>query len=142
MLFRSFNEDAAAFSPDGRWIAYSSNESGQFQVDVQPFPPTGGKYQVSKNGGTQPMWRGDGKELFFLAPDLSLMAVDIASGPAFRAGSARRLSQTQAVAPSGLTGQMAYDVTSDGQRFLVKVPASFSPITVVVNWTALLQKRH
>jgi hypothetical protein len=101
------------------------------------------RWQVSAlvSQWAEPRWRGDGKELYYLSPDLSVMAVDIEAGAAFRPGLARRLFQTRAVAPSGLAGQ-AYDVTPDGQRFLVKVPASVSPITAVVNWTAMLQHQR
>jgi DNA-binding winged helix-turn-helix (wHTH) protein len=136
------DEDEARISPDGRWLAYRRYESGSF-IYVRPVHSMDSRWQVSSlvSQWAEPRWRGDGRELFYLSPDLSVMAVDIQAGAAFRPGMARRLFQTRAVAPSGLAGQ-AYDVTSDGQRFLVKVPASFSPITVVVNWTSLLQDRR
>src|SRR5207247_6233838 len=69
LLQTTFNSDHGAFSPDGRWVAYTSNESGREDVYVQAFPPTGDKYRISRNGGTHPMCRGDGKQLFFMAPD-------------------------------------------------------------------------
>src|SRR5262249_36630279 len=76
-------EAQGQFSPDGRWIAYTSDESGQSQIYVQSFPAGGGKYQVSTGGGTQPRWRRDGKELFYIAADGKLMAVDVKTAPKF-----------------------------------------------------------
>jgi Tol biopolymer transport system component len=134
------DEQSGRISPDGRWLAYEGWESA-WSVYVRPLQSTESRWQVSPIGGAEPRWRADGRELFFLSPDLSVMAMDIEPVDTFRVVPARRLFQTQAVAPSGLVGQ-AYDVTSDGQRFLVKVPASFSPITVVVNWTSLFQNRR
>jgi DNA-binding winged helix-turn-helix (wHTH) protein/Tol biopolymer transport system component len=139
--YLALDESSGRISPDGRWLAYVGWEIGR-GVYVRPLQSADSRWQIASSSGleAEPRWRGDGRELFFLSSDLSLMAADIESVPAFRAGSARRLFRTQAVAPSGLTGQMAYDVTSDGQRFLVKVPASFSPITLVVNWTCGYRK--
>ena len=134
------DEGSGRISPDGRWLAYIGHESG-WSIYVRSLQSMNSRWPISPEGGAEPRWRADGKELFYLSPDLSMMAMDIEPGPTLRAGAARRLFQTQAVAPSGLTGQ-AYDVTSDGQRFLVKVPASFSPITVVVNWTSVFQNRR
>ena len=110
----SFAEDAATFSPDGRWIAYSSNESGQFQVYVQPFPPAAGKYQISRNGGAQPMWRGDGRELFFIAPDSTMMAAQIDTARGFEAGVPQTLFASRA--GTTLQGRRQYAVTGDGKR--------------------------
>ena len=73
----AFNETGGVFSPDGRWIAYTSDEGGQPNVYVQPFPGAGGKYQVSRDAGSHPVWRADGKELFYLGADATLMAVPI-----------------------------------------------------------------
>jgi eukaryotic-like serine/threonine-protein kinase len=132
----------AAFSRDGHWIAYQAFDSGAPQVYVQPFPPTGGRFQVSKESGLQPQWRGDGKELFFLANDGSMWAAPIDTAREFQAGLAQRLFETGAAAP----GRRQYAVTKDGQRFLVLVPrssernASPEPLTVVVNWLAGVQK--
>ena len=131
-----FNERAGAFSPDGRWIAYVSNESGQFQIYVQAIPANGAKYQISNAGGTQPRWRRDGKELFYVSTDRQVMAVPMALGARVEAGT------PQALFPAvGLTG---YGPARDGQRFLVNVPAGAEgaaapPITVVLNWTAGLK---
>jgi DNA-binding winged helix-turn-helix (wHTH) protein/Tol biopolymer transport system component len=129
-------EESGRISPDGRWLAYVGFESGQ-AVYVRPLQSPETRWQVSGAGATHPRWRRDGRELVYLAADLSLMATDIEPGPSFRNGPSRRLFQTEAVAPSGLTGQ-AYDMTSDAQRFLLKMPASLSSITVIVNWTSLV----
>ncbi len=76
-LQTEFNEQQAKFSPDGRWVAYDSDESTRPEVYVQPYPPTGAKWMISKNGGAHPMWRRDGKELFHLATGRNMMAVDV-----------------------------------------------------------------
>lgn len=106
---------------------------------VAPFPGPGGKWQVSVAGGGQPRWRRDGKELFYLAPDNKLMAAAVSGqGSAFEVGAVRPLFDTGATGPFS-----SYDVSSDGQRFLVNTPAeeaTSAPITLVVNWTALLKK--
>jgi Tol biopolymer transport system component len=129
-----------AFSPDGHWIAYVSDESSIRQVYVQPFPATGGRFQVSKDGGQQPQWRGDGKELFFLAPDGTLMVSPIEATRDFQAGIPAALFNSGG-APNA---RRQYAVTRDGQRFLVNVPArgpsTAQPLTVVVNWLAAVQK--
>jgi len=137
----AFSEDQAVFSPDGRWIAYVSNESGQPQVYVQPFPATGGKYQVSRDGGGQPRWRGDGRELFFVAPDSTLMVAPTQNSRQFEAGVPRALFPRRVGGGTGLRNQ--YSVTKDGTRFLIAaVPetATSEPITVMVNWLAALRR--
>jgi Tol biopolymer transport system component len=113
-----FNETNAAFSPDGRWIAYQSDESGQNQIYVQTIPASGAKYQISTAGGTQPTWRRDGKELFYVSADQRLMAVPIALGARVEPGTPEALFPVFQVA--ALTG---YAPSRDGQRFLVNVPA-------------------
>jgi eukaryotic-like serine/threonine-protein kinase len=140
LLQTPFSEYQAHFAPDGKWFAYTSNESGRSEVYVQSFPPSGGKWQVSTGGGAQPHWRRDGKELFYLAPDRKLMAVEVKMGSTFETSAPKTLFQTQVVryeAPN------RYVVTGDGQRFLVNSPVeevSQTPITVVLNWTAGLRK--
>jgi Tol biopolymer transport system component len=133
-----FTETSAAFSPDGRWIAYVTNEAGQANVYVQSFPEAKGKYQVSRDGGARPIWRGDGKELFYLGPDGALMAVSIDTSRGFDASVPRTLFTTDALNNQN----MVYAVTKDGMRFLVNArpqqPAA--PVTVVVNWMATIQK--
>jgi dipeptidyl aminopeptidase/acylaminoacyl peptidase len=142
LLYLGSDEGSGRLSADGRWLAYRGYDSGWF-IYVRPVGTMEGRWQVSSAVDHQaPLrWRRDGRELFYLAPDLSVMAVSVEPGATFRANPARRLFQTRAVAPSGVTGD-AYDVASDGQRFLVKVPASYSPITVVVNWTSMLQNQR
>ena len=139
------NKVQGQVSPDGRWLAYASNESGRYEVFVQSFPNAGGTWQISKDGAVHPRWRGDSKELFYYAPDSRLMAVPIKGGTAIEAGAAvplfaARLLGGPAVA-LGLKQQ--YDVTRDGQRFLLNAlieESAPSPITVVVNWTSALKK--
>ena len=136
-----FIEDAGTFSPDGKWIAYSSNESGQYQVYVQPFPPSTAKYQVSRNGGAQPMWRGDGHELFFIAPNSMMMAATIDTARGFQPAVPQSLFPSRAAAIT--SGRRQYAVTRDGKRFLIAAlpqAPSETPITVLVNWLAAVQK--
>jgi Tol biopolymer transport system component len=136
----SFSERHPAFSPDGRWLAYQSTESGQAQVYVQPFPPTGRKHLVSINGGEMPTWRGDGKELFFLAPDSKMMAVTVDATTDFEAGLPEALFP---VAMSVATTTRQFAVSRDGKRFLVNARTAASiaePLTVVVNWIGAVQK--
>jgi Tol biopolymer transport system component len=139
-LQTEFNESGGMFSPDGRWVAYTSDESGKPEVYVQPFPATsggGGKWQVSKGNGSQPRWRRDGKELFYLTFDNKLMAVDVTTAPAFKAGIPQALFDTHVVRSP--VDQFIWDATADGRKFLVVTSAAADvsqPITVVVNWTA------
>ncbi len=138
-LHADYNESQGQFSPDGRWMAYVSDESGASQVYVQSFPTLGGPRQVSPAGGTQPRWRRDGKELFYLAPDRKLMAVTARIGATFDADAPRALFQT-ALNLNEL--RQTYAVSSDGQRFLLNtsVDEGAPPMTVVLNWPALLKK--
>jgi Tol biopolymer transport system component len=128
------------FSPDGHWIAYVSDESGSGtpEVFVRPFPGPGGRWQVSTVGGRGPMWRRDGKELFYLSADNKMMAVSVRLGPTFQAGSPTALFS---VRPP--PGRLGYDVSADGQRFLVNTATgdeSSPPLTLIADWTALLKK--
>jgi Tol biopolymer transport system component len=129
-----FREMTGQFSPDGRWVAYTSDESGRVEVYVVPFPGPGGKWQVSTGGGDHPRWRGDSAELFYLDPSTTLMAVPIdGTGAELRAGVAARMFRTRATLRFGYP----YDVSADGQQFLInQLPerASSPPIEVVVNW--------
>jgi Tol biopolymer transport system component len=137
-----FTEFQGRFSPDGRWFAYTSNETGREEVYVQSFPPSGGKWQISTNGGVQARWRRDGRELYFHSASNEAMSVDIsaAQNGAFKAGVPRKLFGVGLA--SRLSERNSWDVTPDGQRFLVNLTSNqlaaaaglAAPITVVVNW--------
>jgi Tol biopolymer transport system component len=138
-LQTQFNEVFGRFSPDGRWVAYQSNESGRYEIYVAPFPGPGGKWQISTAGGGRLRWRPDGNEIFYLSPGNNLMAAALnGKGSSFEVGAVKPLFQTRA---TGLENR--YDVSADGQRFLVITApeqATSAPITVVLNWTAGLKK--
>jgi Tol biopolymer transport system component len=145
LLQTTFIEAQARFSPNGRWIAYISNETGQFQVYVDSFPATGAKLAISIGGGSQPQWRADGKELYYYTPDRKLMAVAVnGDGPTFKVGEARPLFEIRVFAiDQSFPGTGYYAVTHDGQRFLVSsVPEApaHQQINVVLNWTADLKR--
>ncbi|MFZ0336724.1 MAG: hypothetical protein WAL45_01735, partial [Terracidiphilus sp.] len=135
------HDGCAAFSPNGHYVAYTSDETGRAEVYVQTFPQPNGKWQISASGGTEPMWRRDGKELFFLTLEQKLMVVDVnTASPGFQAGIPKPLFQAQLI-PLWLWRNI-YVPTPDGQRFLMLTPAGDAkpePITVVVNWPALLK---
>jgi serine/threonine protein kinase len=139
----TFNEGQGKFSPDGRWITYVSTESGMPQVYVQSFPPAGGKWMISINGGGQPRWRPDGKELFYYGLDGKFMGVTVkANGNNFEAGSPSQLFEVRPAGGAPTAGP-PYAVSRDGQRFLINVVAEDSspvPAVVVQNWTASLKK--
>ena len=140
LLQTEFSETYGQFSPDGRWFAYTSNESGKTEVYVQSFPTSGGKWLISTGGGSQPRWRGDGKELFYIAPDKTLMAVGINAGSTFEMTTPTPLFQTQV---SSYNAPNRYVVSADGQRFLINCPAGAinrTPIKVALNWTNGLKK--
>lgn len=132
-----FEERSGQLSPDGRWLAYQSNESGRFEIYAQPFPGPGGKWQISSTGGTFPRWRADGKELFFIAPDGKLMAAPvIVSDSKFETGVAVPLFQTRIVSGGLATLVHQYDVSRDG-RFLINIrteESTASAITLILNW--------
>jgi eukaryotic-like serine/threonine-protein kinase len=133
----------AQFSPDGKFVAYASSETGNWEVYVSPFPGFGSKWQVSRGGGEEPRWRRDGKELFYLAPDGKLMAADVKVGAGFEAGSLTGLFVTHLRQPISAMDFYSYDVTADGQKFLVntKVDTSSSaPLSVILNWSAEMEK--
>ena len=130
------------FSPDGRWVAYASDDSGKMEVYVQAFPQAGNRRRVSSGGGSEPRWRRDGGELFYLAADGKLMAVPVRLTPSFEPGTPRPLFQTQ-TAFVGSPYRMNYDVGGDPPRFLVNLvtdAAASSTITIVLNWPATLRK--
>jgi Tol biopolymer transport system component len=133
-----FEERDAQLSPDGHWIAYQSNESGRFEVYVQPFPGSGRREQASINGGAQVRWRRDGRELFYIALDGRLMAVPlrIASGQPLELGTPVPLFTTR-VGGAVQFDRQQYVVSADGQRFLMNTVADDSrtpPIIVITNW--------
>lgn len=138
-LQTSFAEARGRFSPDGQWVAYQSNESGQSQVYAAPFPGPGGKRQISPNGGTLARWRKDGKELFYVTPEGQLMAAEVAArNGTLEVGKVRELFNG---IPTGFG--YSYDVSTDGQKFLVvdfDTATSSRPLTLVQNWTASLKK--
>jgi len=137
----AFNEISAVFSPDARSIAYTSDEAGQPNVYVQPLRGDGAKQQVSRAGGGQAVWRADGRELFFIAPDGTLMAAPIDASGEFTAAPQALFP---AIPPSTLTILAPqFAATKDGKRFLVIArpdEASTAALTVVVNWLAAVQR--
>jgi len=150
-LKTEFLESEGRFSPDTRFIAYSSNASGKNEIYVQPFPDaSGGKWMVSKGGGAHPRWRRDGKELFYISPSSKMMAVDVTLSPTFKAGIPKELfaAPISGGGGGGVTSVTRYDVTADGQRFFINTvgvgeangASVSSPITVVLNWQAGLKK--
>ncbi len=143
LLQTEFNESGGVLSPDRKWIAYQSDESGTNQVYVRPYPGPGGKWQISTTGGTRPHWRGDGKEIFYLSEDGRLMAVEVkTSSSAFEVG------QVQALLAVNLFMNIdgsAYDVTPDGRRFLLNTlveDITSPPIMFVSNWDGELKKKR
>jgi len=151
LLQSAFNEMHGQISPDGKWLAYFSNETGRSEVYVQPFPQGTSKWQVSTNGGQYPRWRHDGRELFYMsrASGGKMMAVDVKSaGSAFETGTPQELFEPAYVnLPHGSGGPYhTYAVSPDGQRFLIPRPPSndqqttATPIVVVLNWLEGLKK--
>ena len=137
-LRTAFDESEARVSPDGRWVAYFSNESGRREVYIRAFDDAGEAIQISTSGGITPRWRGDGRELYYLAPDGNMMAVAVQEGAGFHFGNPAHLFHVEVARDD--FGQ--YDVSADGQRFLVNTAAgSQAPaVTVDMNWTASLKR--
>ncbi len=136
------NESAPRFSRDGHWLAYVSDESGRYEVYIQPYPGPGGKWQISTEGGTEPAWNPNGRELFYRGGD-KMMAVEIATQPSFSAGKPKMLFERPYVPTPGTFP--FYDVSPDGQRFLMLKPseqgaASPTQINVVLNWFEELKR--
>ncbi len=131
----SFDESNGQFSPDDHFVAYETNESGQFDVVVQTFPQPTGKWQVSQHGGTQPRWRADGKELYFIGADGMMMAAPVTiAGSTFAAGTPVALFPAR-IAPGAGANKQNYAVARDG-RFLIVQPveSASAPITLILNW--------
>lgn len=141
-LQAGFFLDAPQISPDGRWLAYASTESGRLEIYVQPYPGLGGKWQVSTEGGTEPQWSRSARELFYRSGD-KMMAVEINTQPRFVAGKPKQLFEGQYLrTPSGFA-RANYDVSADGQRFLMLKPVSSvqaTELNVVLNWTEELKR--
>ena len=136
-----FNEAAPRFSPDGRWLAYVSDESGRREVYVQPFPGPGGKWQISTDGGVEPVWARNGELFYRNENGDKMMVVDFTTEPTFRAGNPRLLFEGFYQRREGGGNRAYYDVTSDGQRFLmVQAVAGAGQIHVVLNWFEELKR--
>jgi eukaryotic-like serine/threonine-protein kinase len=140
-----FEELNGRFSPDGRWVAYSSTEPGRPEVFVVPFPGPGGKRQISTGGGRNPTWRADGREIFYVSPDETLMAAEVAvKGASIETSQIQSLGIAVKNEGTGARGNL-YDVSTDGQRFLVAAESKREgghspPLTLVQNWKAMLKK--
>ena len=142
LIQRDREQDQGQFSPDGQWVAYASNESGRYEVLVQRFieasderPPDPATLPVSTAGGTAPRWRGDGKELYFIAPDGTVMALDVHGGARLSIGVPKALFKLE-------SSHGDWDVVSDGSRFLIAIPAgadASAPFTIL--WNRLAQLR-
>ena len=132
-----FRENAPAISPDGRWLVYHSNESGRNEVFVQPLADDGGRQQISIDGGTLGRWTRNGREIVFQAPDGRLMAAEVTLEPTFSAGIPEGLFDLENY------GWPWYDVTPDGNRFLVNQPIEqpgIESLTLVLNWASELER--
>jgi len=136
VLSATYNELGARLSPDGRWLAYHADESGTPEVFVRSFPEAGVRRQISSGGGTQPRWRGDGRELFYVSDDRKIMSVEVRAGAELATGAPRPLFQTR-ILPL-VEARNHYDVSADGQRFLVnshRPEDALLPINVVFGWS-------
>ena len=139
-VLTSFDEWSAAFSPDGQWLAYVSNETGRYEVYVQPYPGPGGKWPISTDGGTEPAWSPDGKELFYRRGE-EMMAVPVQTTPEFTAGAARVLFEGPYETVGGARN---YDVAPDGRHFVMVRPDAADPpqrFHVIAGWYAELRDR-
>jgi Tol biopolymer transport system component len=146
LLATQFSEAMPALSPDMRWLAYVSNESGRDQIYVRPFIASGpslgeGKWQISRDGGDTPRWTSDGKQIIFEEAQHAIISVDVrANGTAFEPGTPQRLF------PFVLGTDFSWDMTRDGKRFLMAAPQNTDtgekPITVVLNWPSLLKAKR
>jgi Tol biopolymer transport system component len=141
-LETQFREGAPAFSPDGKWIAYVSDESGRFEIYVRPYPGPGEKWPISSGGGNEPMWRPDGRQLFYRVGD-AMMAVDVQLAPTFSAGKPKKLFDGPYERSNALWAN--YDASPDGQHLLMvrreTPPSSVTRINVVLNWLDDLKQK-
>ncbi len=142
-LESSFVETQVRFSPDGRWVAYASNEPGRLEVYVRPFPGGGDKQRISAAGGAWPRWNRDGREIFFLSPDTTLMSASVTQqGDTLTIGDPRPLYKVR-LRPVGRLDAYSYDVSPDGHRFFFDTfveEATTTGLTLVVNWPATIRK--
>jgi len=132
----SGNQNNGQISADGKWVAYESDESGNWEIYVTTFPGAAGKWQVSRGGGTEPRWRGDSKEIFYLGPSGMMTAVPVSTVGTFSTGTPTPLFQFHGRAPISSTDVFSYDVSKDGNRFLVNryvKPERITPLTIVLN---------
>jgi len=133
----------AQVSPDSRWVAYASNETGRTEVYVSAFPGFNGKWQVSGGGGQEPIWRKDGKELFYLSADGKMTAVPVTTGTSFAAGAPVTLFQTHRRQAVSAQDVFSYDVSGDGQKFLILTKmdeGNPAPLSVILNWASEMEK--
>jgi Tol biopolymer transport system component len=133
----------AQFSPDGRWMAYASNETGNMEIYVSAFLSGNGKWQVSSGGGQEPRWRQDSKELFYVSAEGKMMAVAVKTGASFEAASPVALFQTHRRQPVSSQDVFSYDVSGDGQRFLILTKmdeANAAPLSITLNWASEMEK--
>ncbi len=143
LLAGKASETNGQISPDGKWVAYASNESGDWEIYVTTFPNPAGKLQVSRGGGIEPRWRGDGQEIYYIDPKGMLTAVSVGGGETFSTGAPTQLFPIRGRAPISSTDLFTYDVAKDGRRFLVNrylKPERVEPLTVVLNATAEMKK--
>ena len=151
LLHSTFSESNGELSPDGKWLAYQSNETGQEEIYVRPFPNVdGGRWQISTRGGTRPLWARTGRELFYLDGDNLLTAASVQMGATFSASIPMRLFNTRYFSGFGGAGESVagrtYDISPDGKRFLMikdNLPADQlqASIVVVLNWVEELKAR-
>jgi eukaryotic-like serine/threonine-protein kinase len=139
MLAGKGNQTSGQISPDGKWLAYATDEFGGWNIYVTTFPGAAGKWQVSVGGGTEPRWRGDGKEMFYLDAKGMLTAVSISAGSTFSSGTPQPLFRVRPRPPISNTDVFSYDVSKDGSRFIVNryvKPSSVPPLDILLNATA------
>jgi Tol biopolymer transport system component len=136
------NQDFPRFSPRGRLVSYQSDDSGRNKVYVVPRPQTGDKWEISPEGGIQPLWRADGKELFYIGPDNTIMAVDVHEGPStIQFGTPRRLFQVPIAVLASRQPSWMWDVAADGKKFLITLTKDDpAPLTLVTGWRADLKR--
>ena len=142
LLRTAFNEHFGRVSPDGRWLAYMSDESGTIEVYVQTFPAPEAKRRISTSGGREPTWSGDGRELFYVAADDTLMAVNVTPGASFQASTPTALFKTRL--SRNMLNELSYTVSRDGRRFLINTITEESasvPTKIIFNWTAGLRRK-